>query len=420
VEFIVKTDRMASSAKGTDSTDTDKMEEALESASVQLGSMDLAADAGADSANAGESDNKCCASCGTTDNGLKRCTACQSVWYCGVNCQIDHRKAHKKDCRRIKKDLEARQPKRGGREGEGSQAGGRKVKEEERFSLWNPKPREECPICMVVMPLSPDLQMYMACCGKTICYGCTFSQQLVTRKTNQERGDGEPMLEDTCPFCRKVCLTEKDEEKLAKGMKKRVESGDANAMFHMSAFFDRGSYGFPVDSEQSLELLKRAADLGHGEANWKIGMLTFDGESGFVKSKAKARMYCEKAAKEGHCQARYTLSVIEVENDNNSLAIRHIRVAAQSGHPRAIDWLTDFKEEGLISEEEIEEAKRDCDEAIEEMRTKERDRWIQYLKNMGEYDGSISRYYGLLNWADRDPTSNSWQNLREYGVRKQL
>lgn len=50
---------------------------------------------------------KQCASCGKTGDALKRCTACKLIWYCGVNCQIDHRKSHRKGCKRIKKELEA-------------------------------------------------------------------------------------------------------------------------------------------------------------------------------------------------------------------------------------------------------------------------------------------------------------------------
>eukprot|EP00985_Skeletonema_marinoi_P003294 scaffold1373_cov134-Skeletonema_marinoi.AAC.4 len=44
-----------------------------------------------------------CASCGTAENEnirLKKCNACKSVRYCGVQCQKDHRPQHKRACKK--------------------------------------------------------------------------------------------------------------------------------------------------------------------------------------------------------------------------------------------------------------------------------------------------------------------------------
>ena len=342
----------------------------------------LATDADAD---------KSCASCGKTGGNLKRCTACKSVWYCGVTCQIDHRKAHRKECKRIKRELEVQQSCNGNEEGR-DRAGGRK-KAEERFSLWNPRPREDCPICMTVFPLNTELQMYMACCGKLVCCGCTFSQQIVTLKKNQERADGEPLLKNVCPFCRKALPDDSEDEKTIKSMMKRIVLGDAVAASEMSKLFETGEDGHPIDIEKSLELLKLAADLGHGDSNATMGSYYANGEFGFPQDIVKAKMHCKKGAKGGDCNARYNLGVMEGKTGNNSLAIRHLRVAAQSGHPLAINALTLFKEEGFISEDELELAKSAFNEAVKEMRTEQRDRHIQYLKDTGEYDGSILGHY---------------------------
>ena len=35
-----------------------------------------------------------------------------------------------------------------------------------------PPPREECPICMLPLPLDDGETDYQACCGKVICCGC--------------------------------------------------------------------------------------------------------------------------------------------------------------------------------------------------------------------------------------------------------
>ena len=52
-----------------------------------------------------ESDDnpKVCAACGRKGNSLKMCTGCHLVHYCGRQCQMDHRKAHKKICKEQEK-----------------------------------------------------------------------------------------------------------------------------------------------------------------------------------------------------------------------------------------------------------------------------------------------------------------------------
>ena len=70
-----------------------------------------------------------------------------------------HRKKHKIECRRITKELD----KRGGKLDVGT--------EKNVGPLGQLPPQEECPICMRVMPLHDNLQVYNACCGKMICCG---------------------------------------------------------------------------------------------------------------------------------------------------------------------------------------------------------------------------------------------------------
>ena len=44
-------------------------------------------------------DDMVCAACGKRDASLKICTGCRLVRYCGRDCQVSHRKAHKNVCR---------------------------------------------------------------------------------------------------------------------------------------------------------------------------------------------------------------------------------------------------------------------------------------------------------------------------------
>lgn len=259
--------------KETGNTATNSgVEEAATSTSDRLGSMTLlSADAESTPANprpgtgdSAESD-KCCASCGKAGpDGLKRCRACKSVWYCGVNCQIDHRKSHKKECKRIKMELEAQEKQEGEEEKDGK--GG--TKKEEKFSLWNPMPRPECPICMVVVPLNPEMQKYLSCCGKIICGGCIYAHQRVIKNRAEE-------AVFTCPFCRQSAPDsgEKGVEKIVA----RVKSGDARAIHELALVYEEGNYGIPVDEVKALELFKRAANLGSSSANYRLGQMHYTG-----------------------------------------------------------------------------------------------------------------------------------------------
>jgi len=141
----------------------------------------------------------CCISCGIAecdDIKLKKCTACNSVRYCGLECQKNHRPKHKKACKKraaeLRDELLFRQP-------EGTHLG-------------------DCPICMMPMPLDPEYSMMMMCCSKVICGGCDYANMM---------REAEQSLVETCPFCRKPVPTEEEVEGYRM---KRIEANDPVAM----------------------------------------------------------------------------------------------------------------------------------------------------------------------------------------------
>jgi hypothetical protein len=49
--------------------------------------------------------------------------------------------------------------------------------------LWKPpSPTEECPVCLVPLPLKPDKAMYWACCGKRLCMACATFLHLLSNR----------------------------------------------------------------------------------------------------------------------------------------------------------------------------------------------------------------------------------------------
>ena len=339
------------------------VEEAAISTSDRLGSLTLSADADAD---------KCCAACGKAGpDGLKRCTACKSVWYCGVNCQIDHRKTHKKECKRIKKELEAQEEQSKG-----------EAEKEEKFSLLNPMPEEECPICMVVLPPNTRLRTYMACCSKYVCGGCIYAHQTV-----QVKGK----VDETCPFCRH--LAPATDAEVLECVMARTEIGDAYAMLQLSLYYEKGACGLPVDRAKAIELKQKSADVGCIRANQQLGDIYCLGLYGIPKNLEKARLHYEYAAKRGNPDAQINLGLIECDNGNFDIGITLFRLAAEAGKKRSLRCLEAAVKQGLISKEKAEESEKAYGAAIEAMRTEERDKRITYLKDTGKQNGSIIDLY---------------------------
>ena len=254
------------------------------------------------------------------------------------------------------------------------------AKKEEKFSLWNPRPRPECPICMVVMPLNSSMQTYMQCCGKVICSGCVYAHHKVD-------ADG------ACPFCRH--LAPDSDEKIFESIVARVDSCDACAMFHLAKHYDEGDFGLQVDIAKALGLLQRAADLGSIEANLNLGTRYFGGGyGGLPKSNLKARLHWQFAAKNGDPDAHLRLGLFECHvNGNRDLGTRHVRISAQLGDKKAMTFLKEMVILGDINKEELEESEKACDAALEAMRTEERDQHILHLQNVGEHKGSIIDAY---------------------------
>ena len=91
----------------------------------------------------------CCASCGKAevdDVKLKQC-ACKLVRYCSVDCQKNHRKQHKKACKKRMAEM----------------------REDRLFTQSEISHLGECPICCLPLSIDPVQFRGMSCCCKIIC-----------------------------------------------------------------------------------------------------------------------------------------------------------------------------------------------------------------------------------------------------------
>lgn len=158
-----------------------------------------------------------------------------------------------------------------------------KIHDEELFK--QPPPKEDCPICFLPQPELKSGIRYMSCCGKNVCSGCVYAV-LRTRKTEV------PL----CPFCRIPAPTSLQEVTVR--AKKRVEAGDAEAIYNLGCEYRDGMKGFSQDIAKALECYHRAAELGYAKASTNIGVF-YELGIGVVVDKEKANHYHELSAMGG-------------------------------------------------------------------------------------------------------------------------
>eukprot|EP00956_Cyclotella_meneghiniana_P037357 scaffold137227_cov26-Cyclotella_meneghiniana.AAC.3 len=272
-----------------------------------------------------------CASCGKADGNLKACKACKLMKYCGVECQVAHRPAHKKACREKAKELF----------------------DVQLFS--QPKKKEECPICMIPLSCHDEESSYMPCCGKYICNGCRYC---LTRAC--------------CPFCNTPAS--RSHEEVIKKVSERIESyNDPAAMVMLAGFYSNGQRGLPVDQSKDVELLQRASELGSALAHYNLGTMYYNGD-GMEIDKKKSIHHWQIAAIMGNVAARNNLGCAELEDGNYQRAMKHFMIAARCGWNKSLDNLMRCFRDGLVTKEDLEKTLQDYQASCDETRSEQRDR----------------------------------------------
>ena len=196
------------------------------------------------------------------------CNGCKCVYYCGVACQKDRRREHKRDCKPIKNILESR--------GNCYKEGAKPL---EPLSRDDIPPTEDCPICMLPLPSKRIMATLMSCCGKTICGAC-INKHIIVSSLASRQNDGPIELNHNCVFCR-APAAETDED-ILKSLMARAEKNDAQALGNLGSAHIDGGLGLPVDKAKGLEFPTRAATLGDDQACFELAHLYRDGEDGVV------------------------------------------------------------------------------------------------------------------------------------------
>ena len=301
-----------------------------------------------------DDNNIACAACGKEGDGdtMNTCNKCKMVKYCNAACKKKHKSKHKKQCERRAAELH------------------------DEVLFIDPPPPEDCPICCLPLPNTGNQATFKACCGKLICDGCNCA---VVMK-DIERGKKEEDI-GLCPFCRLPPVSDKG---TVERIKKLMEKGNADAYSQVAGFYANGEMGMPRDMTKANELYLKAGELGDAEAYYNLANSYYNGRGADVDKK-KAKHILELAAMGGDVDARYNLGMIEGQAGNEQRAMKHLLIAAKSGHKLSLDKVKDGFAAGLVAKDKYEQALRAYHERQLEAKSEARDKAVEYRERIAAH-----------------------------------
>lgn len=256
---------------------------------------------------------------------------------------------------------------------------GRKKLSDDDPLFQDPPPKEDCPICMLPMPVNSGVcdvhTNYQSCCGKIICCGCVQASRDETKRRNKERKQKNmSKMKDLCPFCR-VADTYSDKEEV-KRLKQRVKSNedDAEAFLRLGNGYNYELWGLKRDRNKAFELYTQAAKLGSVEAHDQISKAY---KNGFVPGANKwdmdkAQYHMELAAKGGHEVARHNLGLMAKMMGRMDRVMKHFMIAASSGFDMSLKEVGEGYKAGHVSKEDYTKTLRAYQNVREEMKSEQR------------------------------------------------
>ena len=286
-----------------------------------------------------------CAACGKEGGNLNTCNKCKMVKYCNAACKKKHRSKHKKACERRVAELH-----------------------DEALFKEHP-PGEECPICLLPLPIDARQSAFKSCCGKIICKGC------IVAMIEEARGRGKIGL---CAFCRKPTPSSYEED--IKRVKKLMDANNAHAFYTLGGWYSNGDHGIPQDMTKAYELWLRAGELGCAEGYFNLGIAYHFGRGVEVDEK-KANHFYELAAMNGDVYARHNLGYVEEGAGKHHRAFKHYIISAKAGFKLSLDQVKKGFMDGIITKDEYANTLRAYQQRHDEMKSDGRDNAVYWSNN---------------------------------------
>ena len=227
-----------------------------------------------------------------------------------------------------------------------------------------PPSKEDCPICLLLLPTLASGSTYYACCGKVICSGCCHAPVYDNL--------GNEIIEEKCPYCR-TPVPYSIEEYNGR-LQKRVELDDAEAISMLGCYYRVGEEdGFPQDYAKAFELFVRAGEFGHSDAYCDLGYAYENGNGVEIDTK-KATHYYKLAAIGGNIRARYNLGIYEQLAGNTNRALKHYMIAVECGKDNALKVIQKLYTNGHATKEYYATALRAYQAYLTEIKSTQRDK----------------------------------------------
>jgi hypothetical protein len=187
-----------------------------------------------------------------------------------------------------------------------------------------------------------------------------------------------------CAFCRDP-ISESDEETLVR-LRKGIERKDPQALCNMAVAYRFGTLGLPVDQARSIDLFRESSGLGCSDAQSALGDIYHAGRMGLEPNEEEGLKYFKEAAEGGDLMSRHNLGYIEEKNGNRVAAMRHYRLSASGGYRISMEALIEDFENGKLRHGDLAETLQAFYLARAEMKSVDRDEYIEYMKRTGQHD----------------------------------
>ena len=155
-------------------------------------------------------------------------------------------------------------------------------------------------------------------------------------------------------------------------IQKRASKKDAAAINHLAGKYYFGTFGLAKDVPRAIELWTEAAELGSLEAHYNLGRAYYTGE-GVKEDKSRGIRHCQHSAMKGHTVSRHNLGGAEFINGNRELAVQHWMISAKMGYQDSLSDIKDMFMKGHATKAQYAEALRGYGDAVEEMKSHQRE-----------------------------------------------
>jgi len=283
---------------------------------------------------------KRCCTCDTPESPTHKLNDCPcfGAQYCNAKCQTSNWKSHKKEHRRLCKELKLKNTEGEMKDEVVEEEGETKEIATEAADLPQQEEEDMCPVCIEALQKDTNKFVRYTCCGKGIHKWCDEGINASSLSREQK---------NSCPLCR--AEHPGSNEEAIKQVLPWVGKGKPWAQCLLGNMYYAGE-GVDQSYQRAKELYEFAASQGYGGAQYELGVMNEQG-IGVDQSYERAKEYYEAAARQGHTRAQTNLGVLYYNGQgveqSNETARKLWMKSAEQGHDGAIKNLQTLdKEEG--------------------------------------------------------------------------